>query len=69
MSGFFVVIPARYASERLPGKPLRDIAGKPMLQHVFERGRESAAIEVIIARIVACHTFGHLLAPNFFRKV
>lgn len=49
MSGFFVVIPARYASERLPGKPLRDIAGKPMLQHVFERGRESAAIEVIIA--------------------
>lgn len=49
MSDFVVVIPARYASERLPGKPLRDIAGKPMLQHVFERGRESGAGEVVIA--------------------
>ena len=49
MSDFVVVIPARYASERLPGKPLRDIAGKPMLQHVHERGVESGAREVIIA--------------------
>ena len=31
---FTVVIPARFASTRLPGKPLLDIAGKPMLQHV-----------------------------------
>jgi 3-deoxy-manno-octulosonate cytidylyltransferase (CMP-KDO synthetase) len=31
------VIPARYASTRLPGKPLADIAGKPMIQHVYER--------------------------------
>ncbi len=46
---FIVVIPARYASERLPGKPLRDIAGKPMLQHVYERGMESDATEVLIA--------------------
>ena len=49
MNNFVVVIPARFASERLPGKPLRDIAGKPMLQHVHERGRESGAREVIIA--------------------
>jgi len=49
MSEFVVVIPARYASARLPGKPLRDIAGKPMLQHVFERGQESGASEVLIA--------------------
>lgn len=49
MSDFVVVIPARYASTRLPGKALRDIAGKPMLQHVYERGIESAAAEVVIA--------------------
>lgn len=47
--GFVVVIPARYASVRLPGKPLRLIAGKPMLQHVHERAMESGADEVIIA--------------------
>lgn len=49
MSNFVVVIPARYASERLPGKPLREIAGKCMLQHVYERGLESDASEVLIA--------------------
>ena len=49
MSEFIVVIPARYASERLPGKPLRRIAGKVMLQHVYERGQESNAREVFIA--------------------
>lgn len=49
MSEFIVVIPSRYASERLPGKPLREIAGKPMLQHVYERGCESRAGQVIIA--------------------
>lgn len=49
MSEFYVVIPARYASERLPGKPLRDIAGKPMLRHVWERACESGAVDVIIA--------------------
>lgn len=46
---FYVVIPARYASTRLPAKPLLDIAGKPMIQHVYERACESAAREVIIA--------------------
>jgi 3-deoxy-manno-octulosonate cytidylyltransferase (CMP-KDO synthetase) len=49
MAEFNVVIPARYASVRLPGKPLLDIAGKPMIQHVFERGCESRASEVVIA--------------------
>jgi 3-deoxy-manno-octulosonate cytidylyltransferase (CMP-KDO synthetase) len=46
---FRVVIPARHASARLPGKPLLQIAGKPMLQWVHERARRSAAGEVVIA--------------------
>lgn len=46
---FYVVIPARFASSRLPGKPLKDIAGKPMVQHVYERACQSGAREVIIA--------------------
>ncbi len=49
MTNFVVVIPARWASTRLPGKALLDIAGKSMLQHVYERGCGSAASEVIIA--------------------
>ena len=46
---FTVVIPARYASTRLPAKPLKEIAGKSMVQHVYERACESAASDVIIA--------------------
>ena len=46
---FIVVIPARYASSRLPGKPLLDIAGKPMIQRVYEQALESSAARVIIA--------------------
>lgn len=46
---FTVIIPARYASERLPGKALLDIAGKPMIQHVFERGAASNATRVVVA--------------------
>jgi 3-deoxy-manno-octulosonate cytidylyltransferase (CMP-KDO synthetase) len=49
MPSFVVVIPARYASSRLPGKPLADIGGKPMVVHVADRGRESGAEEVIVA--------------------
>lgn len=49
MTDFVVVIPARFASTRLPGKALRDLNGKTMLQHVYERGTESAAQEVVIA--------------------
>ena len=44
------IIPARFASTRLPGKPLLDIAGKPMIQHVVERVRlASRAGRVIVA--------------------
>jgi 3-deoxy-manno-octulosonate cytidylyltransferase (CMP-KDO synthetase) len=46
---FKIVIPARYASSRLPGKPLRLLAGRPMLQHVYERARASGAQEIVIA--------------------
>lgn len=46
---FKVVIPARYASTRLPAKPLLDIAGKPMVVRVAERAQQSGADEVIIA--------------------
>ena len=46
---FTVVIPARYASTRLPAKPLLDIAGKPMIQHVWECACQSRARAVIIA--------------------
>ena len=46
---FVVVIPARYASTRLPGKPLLDIAGKPMVVHVAERAKASGAAQVCIA--------------------
>lgn len=60
---FTVVIPARYASTRLPGKPLQDIAGKPMIQHVWEQARRSTAQRVVVAtddaRIAeACQAFG-----------
>lgn len=46
---FIVIIPARYASTRLPGKPLRDIAGKTMIQRVWEQACKSAASRVVIA--------------------
>lgn len=46
---FKVIIPARYASTRLPGKPLLSIAGKPMIQHVYERAQKSGAADVLIA--------------------
>ncbi len=46
---FTVIIPSRYQSTRLPGKPLADIAGKPMLQWVYERAIQSDADRVVIA--------------------
>ena len=46
---FKVVIPARYGSTRLPGKPLLNIAGKPMIAHVCERAEEADADEIIVA--------------------
>lgn len=69
---FTVVIPARYASTRLPGKPLAEIAGKPMILHVCERARESDATRVVVAtddeRIrQVCEAFGEevvMTSPN-----
>ena len=60
---FTVVIPSRFASTRLPGKPLQMIAGKPMVQHVWEQACKSSAQQVVVAtddqRIVdACNAFG-----------
>ena len=46
---FRIVIPARFASTRLPGKPLRDICGKPMIARVIEQAKKSDAEEVIVA--------------------
>lgn len=60
---FRVVIPARYASARLPGKVLLGIGGKPMIQWVYERACASRAGEVLIATddlliVSAAHSFG-----------
>lgn len=62
-SAYHIVIPARFASERLPGKVLLDLAGQPMLQHVWQRANASSAESVVIAtddeRIVeAARSFG-----------
>ena len=46
---FTVLIPARYASTRLPGKPLADICGKPMVVRVAERAQASGAVRVVVA--------------------
>jgi len=58
-----VVIPARYASTRLPGKPLLEIAGQSMIERVWQQARQSKAQRVLIAtddkRILAvCQCFG-----------
>ena len=60
---FTVIIPARYASTRLPGKLIKDLVGKPVLQHVWERAAASGASRVLVAtddeRIkAACESFG-----------
>jgi len=46
---FIAVIPARFGSTRLPGKPLLDIAGQPMIQHVYARAQSSRAERVLVA--------------------
>lgn len=65
MPEFIAVIPARYASTRLPGKPLADIGGRPMVVRVAERAAASGAAEVWVAtdhagvaEAVRAHGFG-----------
>jgi len=48
-SGCAVIIPARYASTRFPGKPLALLAGKPMIRHVYEKAAASKAAVVAVA--------------------
>ena len=60
---YSIIIPARYASTRLPGKPLLEIEGKPLIQHVYQRATETRAKRIIIAtdnqRIAdICNAFG-----------
>ena len=59
-----VLIPARMASTRLPGKPLAEIAGKPMIVQVADRARESSVGRVVVAAdspeiVEAAKAFGH----------
>lgn len=61
--GFVVVIPARYASSRLQGKPLMEIAGQPMIQWTWQQAQQSGASRVVIATEStevqqACEAFG-----------
>ena len=49
MTDFRVVIPARYGSTRLPGKPLIDLAGKPMIVRVVEQVMRSDANDIVVA--------------------
>ena len=64
-SAYHIVIPARFASERLPGKVLLDLAGQPLLQHVWQRATASSAQSVVIAtddeRIVAVSVEVHVV--------
>ena len=71
MSKVIAIIPARWASTRLPGKPLADINGKPMIQRVYEAVKKSNVDEVLVAtddkRIFeAVSKFGNVLmtSPN-----
>ena len=50
MKKIYCIIPARYHSTRLPGKPLADIAGKPMIQRVYEQAKQAKApFKVLVA--------------------
>ena len=49
MKSFHIIIPARYASTRFPGKPLALLKGKPMIQHVYEQCLKTSASSVIVA--------------------
>jgi 3-deoxy-manno-octulosonate cytidylyltransferase (CMP-KDO synthetase) len=68
---FTVIIPARYASSRFPGKPLADLAGKPMVVRVAERAAASGACEVLVAtddRRIAQAVRAHGFAVEMTRR-
>jgi 3-deoxy-manno-octulosonate cytidylyltransferase (CMP-KDO synthetase) len=71
VKGFHVVIPARYASTRFPGKPLADVVGKPMVVRVCERAAASGALSVAVAtdderiqRVVKAHGHNALMTST-----
>lgn len=49
MDDFRIVIPARYASQRLPGKPLREIHGRTMIEWVYRAAQQAGASEIVVA--------------------
>jgi len=49
VTNYNIVIPARYASSRFPGKPLHELHGRPMILHTVDRARESAASKIVVA--------------------
>lgn len=56
------IIPARYASTRFPGKPLIEIAGKSMIQHVYERAKKSAALQEVVVATDDSRIYHHVKA-------
>ncbi|MDR3348321.1 MAG: 3-deoxy-manno-octulosonate cytidylyltransferase [Acidaminococcales bacterium] len=56
------IIPARYASTRLPGKPLADIAGKPMIQHVYERACRASLVGAVAVATDDARIYGAVAA-------
>lgn len=61
------VIPARYASTRLPGKPLADIAGKPMIQRVYERASQATVPTAVL--VATDHPLVEEAVKNFGGRV
>jgi 3-deoxy-manno-octulosonate cytidylyltransferase (CMP-KDO synthetase) len=61
MGNVLGLIPARYASSRLPGKPLIEIAGKAMIQHVYERTRQARKIDRVVVATDDERIYEHVL--------
>ena len=60
-----VVIPARYGSTRLPGKPLVSLAGQPMIRRVYDRAKSAKSVhEVIVARHMGIEVLGLSVVTN-----
>ena len=58
------MIPARFASTRLPGKPLVDILGKPMVQHVYERALREQDVRTVLATTHDMLVTAHLMTDQ-----